>query len=74
MTKFPGIYKQLEQGWGEYYSGTRLAQNDKHENKKKHCSQVLLLEYWFSSTLTHMFNTRPSPDLEASKIWIEKGG
>ena len=22
------------QGWGEYYSGTRLAQNDKHEYTK----------------------------------------
>ena len=44
------------QGWGEYYSGTRLAQNDKHEYTKN-----TVLEYWFSSTRTRMFSTRPSP-------------
>ena len=45
------------QGWGEYYSGTRLAQNDKHEYTKN-----IVLEYWFSSTRTRMLSTRPSPD------------
>ena len=36
------------------YSGTRLAQNDKHEYTKN-----IVLEYWFSSTRT--LSTRPSP-------------
>ena len=45
-----------DQGWGEYYSGTRLAQNDKHEYTKNN-----VLEYWFYSTRIRMFSTRPSP-------------
>ena len=49
------------QGWGEYYSGTRLAQNDKHEFTKN-----IVLEYWFSSTCTHMFSTHPSPMQDCS--------
>ena len=32
------------QGWGEYYSGTRLAQNDKHEYTKN-----IVLEYYSST-------------------------
>ena len=32
------------QGWGEYYSGTRLAQNDKHEYTKS-----IVLEYYSST-------------------------
>ena len=32
------------QGWGEYYSGTRLAQNDKHEYAKN-----IVLEYYSST-------------------------
>ena len=32
-----------QQGWGEYYSGTRLAQNDKHEYTKN-----IVLEYYSS--------------------------
>ena len=32
------------QGWGEYYSGTRLAQNDKHEYTKN-----IVLEYYLST-------------------------
>ena len=32
------------QGWGEYYSGTRLAQNDKHEYTKN-----TVLEYYSST-------------------------
>ena len=32
-------------------------QNDKHEYTKN-----IVLEYWFSSTRTRMFSTRPSPD------------
>ena len=32
------------QGWGEYYSGTRLAQNDKHE-----CTKNIVLEYYSST-------------------------
>ena len=34
----------LDQGWGEYYSGTRLAQNDKHEYTKN-----IVLEYYSST-------------------------
>ena len=33
-----------DQGWGEYYSGTRLAQNDKHEYTKN-----IVLEYYSST-------------------------
>ena len=33
MTQYDDI--DLGQGWGEYYSGTRLAQNDKHEYTNK---------------------------------------
>ena len=33
-----------KQGWGEYYSGTRLAQNDKHEYTKN-----IVLEYYSST-------------------------
>ena len=32
------------QGWGEYYSGTRLGQNDKHEYTKN-----IVLEYYSST-------------------------
>ena len=32
------------QGWGDYYSGTRLAQNDKHEYTKN-----IVLEYYSST-------------------------
>ena len=32
------------QGWGEYYSGTRLVQNDKHEYTKN-----IVLEYYSST-------------------------
>ena len=32
------------QGWGEYYSGTRLAQNDKHEYTKN-----IVLQYYSST-------------------------
>ena len=32
------------QSWGEYYSGTRLAQNDKHEYPKN-----IVLEYYSST-------------------------
>ena len=46
----------VHQGWGEYYSGNRLDQNDKHEY-----SESIVLEYWFSSTRTRMFSTRSSP-------------
>ena len=49
-------YQSSLQGWGEYYSGTRLAQNDKHEYTKN-----IVLEYWFSSTRTCMLSTHPSP-------------
>ena len=40
------IYNDLYvwQGWGEYYSGTRLAQNDKHEYTKN-----IVLEYYSST-------------------------
>ena len=31
-----------KQGWDEYYSGTRLAQNDKYEYTKN-----IVLEYWY---------------------------
>ena len=34
----------LNQGWGEYYSGTRLAQNNKHEYTKN-----IVLEYYSST-------------------------
>ena len=34
----------LMQGWGEYYSGTRLAQNDKHEYTENN-----VLEYYSST-------------------------
>ena len=33
-----------QQGWGEYYSGTRLAQNDKHEYTKN-----IVLQYYSST-------------------------
>ena len=35
---------RYSQGWGEYYSGTRLAQNDKHEYTKN-----IVLEYYSST-------------------------
>ena len=44
------------QGWGEYYSGTRLVQNSKHEYTKN-----IVLEYWFSSIRTRMLSTHSSP-------------
>ena len=50
------------QGWGEYCWGTRLAQNDKHEYTKN-----IVLEYWFPSTHTRMFSTRPSPG--SANLW-----
>ena len=28
------LWMPLDQGWGEYYSGKRLTQNDKHEYTK----------------------------------------
>ena len=39
-----GMYRQ--QGWGEYYSGTRLGQNDKHEYT---CTKNIVLEYYSST-------------------------
>ena len=36
--------KYQQQGWGEHYSGTRLAQNDKHEYTKN-----IVLEYYLST-------------------------
>ena len=33
-----------DQGWGEYYSGTRLVQNDKHEYTKN-----IVLKYYSST-------------------------
>ena len=34
------------QGWGQYYSGTRPAQNDKHEYTKKNLgSPVPIVQY-----------------------------
>ena len=46
------------QGWGEYYSGNRLAQNDQHEYTKN-----IVLEYNSGTDFrTLMFSTRPSPD------------
>ena len=57
----------MEQGWGEYYSGTRLVQNGKHEYTKN-----IVLEYWFSSTRTPMLSTRPSPGVEWNYLSILK--
>ena len=42
---------------------TRFAQNDKLEYTKN-----IVLEYWFSSTCTRMFSTRPSPGCGQVKI------
>ena len=62
-----GICAVVFQGWGEYYSGTRLAQNGKQEYTKN-----TVLEYWFSSTRTCMFSTRPSPGLLSPfSAWLE---
>ena len=42
MGELRSVY--CEQGWGEYYSGTRLVQNDKHEYTKN-----TVLEYYSST-------------------------
>ena len=42
--RFYGRNTFENQGWGEYYSGTRLAQNDKHEYTKN-----IVLEYYSST-------------------------
>ena len=34
LAKLPGEEYHSLQGWGEYFSGTCLAQNDKHEYTK----------------------------------------
>ena len=37
------------QGWGEYYSGTRLAQNDKYEYTSKNITtRILIFQYSYS--------------------------
>ena len=43
----------IVQGWGEFYSGTPPAENDKHEYTKK-ISIGVLLKYRFSSTYSYV--------------------
>ena len=46
------------QGWGEYYSGTRLAQNDKHEY-----TENIVLEYYSSTDFPVLVRSVLAPAL-----------
>ena len=49
-----------KQGGGEYYSGTRLAQNDKHDYTKN-----IVLEYYSSTDLYWNVQYLPQPWCQA---------
>ena len=65
------VWLSWYQGWGEYYSGTRLAQNDKHE-----CTKNIVLEYYSSTDypVLVLVCSVLAPALHDTKVSLKRTG
>ena len=60
LVQMMALCRSGDQGWGEYTTQVLVLPKLINMNTLKHCTRVVL-EYWFSSTRTRMFSTRPTP-------------